>query len=228
MIQLPKCCPCIPLWLGCLINALVLFAVDLLENPLPYDVHCCDSLKAILFVLDRVCNIVHIMGCCSLFVASFGQSVLVKVFLGTSIVHFVMHPVHLVAKIDVPAIIWEDVVLSVLAAGGSRPSPEPESFSQSPLFQFTASTSGSWPSPSTASASRTSSSRTRRASPATRSARYSDLHPRSRGPSCNYTHICLFPLETKKKGELSQRSSSVSGLRNLGRGSGLPGGRSAS
>ncbi|EDV34139.1 uncharacterized protein Dana_GF21126, isoform A [Drosophila ananassae] len=117
MIQLPKCCPCIPLWLGCLINALVLFAVDLLENPLPYDVHCCDSLKAILFVLDRVCNIVHIMGCCSLFVASFvGQSVLVKVFLGTSIVHFVMHPVHLVAKIDVPAIIWEDVVLSVLAA----------------------------------------------------------------------------------------------------------------
>lgn len=71
MIQLPKCCPCIPLWLGCLINALVLFAVDLLENPLPYDVHCCDSLKAILFVLDRVCNIVHIMGCCSLFVASF-------------------------------------------------------------------------------------------------------------------------------------------------------------
>lgn len=71
MIQLQKCFRCIPLWLGCLINAVVLFAIDLLETPLPYDVHCCNSLESILFVLRRICNIIHIMGCCSLFVASF-------------------------------------------------------------------------------------------------------------------------------------------------------------
>ncbi|KAH8266974.1 hypothetical protein KR026_012545, partial [Drosophila bipectinata] len=126
-----RCCHCIPLWLGCLISSLVLFAVDLLERPLPYDMPCCQTLEGILFVMIRICNILHITGCFALFVASFvvslrvgdllvnilssqGQGFLVKVFLGTTALHFVMQPVHLLTKFLILPIFWVDMSLIVL------------------------------------------------------------------------------------------------------------------
>ncbi|XP_017091531.1 uncharacterized protein [Drosophila bipectinata] len=110
-----RCCHCIPLWLGCLISSLVLFAVDLLERPLPYDMPCCQTLEGILFVMIRICNILHITGCFALFVASFvGQGFLVKVFLGTTALHFVMQPVHLLTKFLILPIFWVDMTLIVL------------------------------------------------------------------------------------------------------------------
>ncbi|KAH8338861.1 hypothetical protein KR074_007694, partial [Drosophila pseudoananassae] len=136
-----RCCHCIPLWLGCLISSLLLFAVDLLERPLPYDMPCCQSLEGILFVMIRICNMVHIIGCFALFIASFvvspngidppnpcllpflpqGQGILVKVFLGTTSVHLAMQPVHLLTKFLLPPINWVDVGLIVLCFGGYQP-----------------------------------------------------------------------------------------------------------
>ncbi|XP_017116175.1 uncharacterized protein LOC108138483 [Drosophila elegans] len=106
--RLRKCCWVISLRVGCMISALLLIFFELMAVPLRNAKPCCDSLEGVLAVVNRVLEIVNFVGCLMLFVASFVKtSVLVSLFLATSLLHSLLYPAFLVAEV----VIWNaDIV----------------------------------------------------------------------------------------------------------------------